>query len=88
MKIVVQRVSEASVVIDSSKIVSIQKGLLVLLGIVDDDNKDDIDWLCNKILNLRIFPDENGVMNMSIVDFGGDIIVVRQVPKKVIGQVI
>ncbi|WP_339752376.1 D-aminoacyl-tRNA deacylase [uncultured Winogradskyella sp.] len=78
MKIVVQRVSEASVVIDSSKIVSIQKGLLVLLGIVDDDNKDDIDWLCNKILNLRIFPDENGVMNMSIVDFGGDIIVVSQ----------
>jgi len=78
MKIVIQRVSEASVVIDNSEVASIKKGLLVLLGIVNEDTKEDIDWLCNKIANLRIFTDENGVMNRSLKDSEGDIILVSQ----------
>ncbi len=78
MKVVIQRVSEASVVIDESKVASIQKGLLVLLGVVNDDTQDDIDWLCKKILNLRIFPDDRDVMNLSLIDSGGDIILVSQ----------
>jgi len=78
MKIVIQRVSEASVVIDNSEVASIKKGLLILLGIVNDDTQDDIDWLCKKILNLRIFPDENDVMNTSLLDAKGDIILVSQ----------
>ena len=78
MKVVIQRVSEASVVIDDSKVASIQKGLLVLLGVVNDDTQDDIDWLCKKILNLRIFPDDRDVMNLSLIDSGGDIILVSQ----------
>lgn len=78
MKVVIQRVSEASVVIDESKVASIQKGLLVLLGVVNDDTQDDIDWLCNKILNLRIFPDARDVMNLSLIDSGGDVILVSQ----------
>ncbi|EDP72306.1 D-tyrosyl-tRNA deacylase [Flavobacteriales bacterium ALC-1] len=78
MKVVIQRVSEASVVIDNAKVAFIQKGLLVLLGIVNEDNQDDIDWLCKKIVNLRIFPDENGVMNTSLLDAEGDVIVVSQ----------
>jgi D-tyrosyl-tRNA(Tyr) deacylase len=78
MKIVVQRVSEASVIIDNSEVASIKTGLLVLLGIVDEDNQDDIDWLCKKILNLRIFPDANDVMNTSLLDADGNIIVVSQ----------
>ncbi len=78
MKIVIQRVSEASVVINQKQIASIEHGLLILLGIVDEDTQEDIDWLCNKIVNLRIFPDENGVMNTSLLDAGGNIIVVSQ----------
>jgi len=78
MKIVIQRVSEASVVIDNFEVASIKKGLLILLGIVNEDTKEDIDWLCNKIANLRIFPDENGVMNRSLKDSDGDIILVSQ----------
>ena len=78
MKIVIQRVSEASVVIDRSEVASINNGLLILLGIVNDDTKDDINWLCNKIVNLRIFPDDNGVMNTSLIDSGGDVILVSQ----------
>ena len=78
MKVVIQRVSEASVVIDDSEVASIQKGLLVLLGIVNDDTQEDIDWLCNKILNLRIFPDDRVVMNLSLRDSGGDVILVSQ----------
>ncbi len=78
MKVVIQRVSESSVTIEGSKVASIGNGLLVLLGIVNEDNQDDINWLCNKILNLRIFGDENGVMNLSLLDSGGDIIVVSQ----------
>lgn len=78
MKVVIQRVSEASVVIDKQSVASIKNGLLILVGIVNEDAIEDIDWLCKKIINLRIFPDENMVMNRSILDVGGDIIVVSQ----------
>ncbi|WP_243470932.1 D-aminoacyl-tRNA deacylase [Winogradskyella sp. MH6] len=78
MKIVIQRVSEASVVINKKEVASIEEGLLVLLGIVNEDTQDDIDWLCNKIVNLRVFQDENGVMNESLLGAVGEIIVVSQ----------
>lgn len=78
MRVVLQRVSEASVTIDNKEVASIKKGILVLFGIVDDDSMADIDWLCKKIVNLRIFPDDNGVMNRSIAEVNGDIIVVSQ----------
>ncbi|MCB0399494.1 MAG: D-tyrosyl-tRNA(Tyr) deacylase [Winogradskyella sp.] len=78
MRVVIQRVSEASVVIDNTTVASIKKGMLILLGIVDEDTQEDIDWLSNKIVNLRIFPDENGVMNTSLKDADGDVIVVSQ----------
>ena len=78
MKVVIQRVSEALVVIENIQVASIKEGLLILLGIVNEDDQDDIDWLCNKIINIRIFPDKNDVMNTSILDSGGDIIVVSQ----------
>jgi len=78
MKVVIQRVSKCSVISDGIKTADIGWGLLVLVGIIDDDTKDDIDWLVNKIVNLRIFPDEEGVMNKSVLEFGGDIIVVSQ----------
>ena len=68
MRTVLQRVSKASVTVDGKVISSIENGLLVLLGIEDADNKDDIDWLTNKVLNLRIFNDEDGVMNRSVTD--------------------
>ncbi|MCA0154294.1 D-aminoacyl-tRNA deacylase [Winogradskyella vincentii] len=78
MRVVVQRVSEASVIIQNEEVASIGNGLLVLLGVVNEDSAEDIDWLCKKIVNLRIFPDEKGVMNTSILDADGDIIVVSQ----------
>lgn len=78
MKVIIQRVSEASVVIDKKEVASIKKGLLVLLGIVNEDAQEDIDWLCKKIVNLRIFPDENEVMNTSLLDVEGDVILVSQ----------
>ncbi|MDB9782422.1 D-aminoacyl-tRNA deacylase [Winogradskyella sp.] len=78
MKIVIQRVSEASVVIDNKKVASIAKGLLVLLGIEDSDTTQDVNWLCRKIANLRIFSDKEGVMNASINDVNGDVILVSQ----------
>jgi D-tyrosyl-tRNA(Tyr) deacylase len=78
MKTVIQRVSSASVTIDSEIVADIQKGLLVLVGIEDADGKEDIDWLCQKIVNLRIFGDENDVMNLSVKDIDGDVIVVSQ----------
>ena len=78
MKIVIQRVSSASVTIDSKIVANIQKGLLVLVGIEYADTKDDINWLCQKIANLRIFGDENEVMNLSVKDIDGEIIVVSQ----------
>lgn len=78
MKTVIQRVSSASVTIDSKIVADIQKGLLVLVGMEDADNQDDIEWLASKIANLRIFGDENEVMNLSIKDIEGEIIVVSQ----------
>jgi len=78
MKAVIQRVSKSSVTIEGNTVASIGYGLLILLGIVDDDSKDDISWLSNKIVNLRIFGDENDVMNKSVIDINGDIIVVSQ----------
>ena len=78
MKIVVQRVSQADVTIDGTLYNSIGSGLLVLLGIEAADGNNDIDWLVNKIAGLRIFDDENGVMNLSINDIGGEIMVISQ----------
>ena len=78
MKAIIQRVSQASVTIDSKIVAEIQNGLLILVGIEDSDNQDDINWLSPKILNLRIFADENQVMNLSVKDVNGNIIVVSQ----------
>ena len=78
MKVVIQRVTSASVTIDSKIVADIKKGLLVLVGIEDADKQEDINWLCQKIANLRIFGDENEVMNLSVKDINGDIIVVSQ----------
>ncbi|PWB24031.1 D-aminoacyl-tRNA deacylase [Flavobacterium sp. HTF] len=78
MRIVLQRVSEASVTVDDKKVADIQKGLLVLVGIEDVDTQEDIDWLAGKIIKMRIFGDENDVMNCSVQDIDGDIIVVSQ----------
>ena len=78
MKTVIQRVSSASVSIDSKIVADIQKGLLVLVGIEDSDTQEDIAWLCQKISNLRIFGDENDVMSLSLKDIDGDVIVVSQ----------
>lgn len=78
MRIVIQRVSRASVTIADHVKSKIGKGYLILLGIEAADTTDDIDWLVKKIIGLRVFDDENGVMNLSIMDTGGDIIVVSQ----------
>jgi D-aminoacyl-tRNA deacylase len=78
MKVVIQRVSKASVTINEIKVASIENGLLVLVGIVDEDLQEDIDFLVRKISNLRIFNDENEVMNKSLIDIQGDVIVVSQ----------
>lgn len=78
MRTVIQRVARASVMVDGAMVSSIGSGLLVLLGIEDADGTDDIDWLAQKIANLRIFNDEAGVMNLSVMDTRGDVIVVSQ----------
>jgi D-tyrosyl-tRNA(Tyr) deacylase len=78
MRAVIQRVTHASVTIDDKVNSSIDQGLLVLLGIEDVDNQEDIEWLSGKIINLRIFNDENGVMNVSVKENGGDILLVSQ----------
>ncbi|MCD9576861.1 D-aminoacyl-tRNA deacylase [Flavobacterium soyae] len=78
MKVVVQRVSEASVTVDGQKTADIKKGLLVLVGIEDADTQEDIDWLTGKIIKMRIFGDENDIMNCSVQDVDGEIIVVSQ----------
>ena len=78
MRVVIQRVKEASVAIAGRTKSQIRQGLLVLLGIEDADTQEDIDWLCRKIVALRIFDDAEGVMNRNILDAGGDIIVVSQ----------
>ncbi|SOU87341.1 D-aminoacyl-tRNA deacylase [Tenacibaculum dicentrarchi] len=78
MKAVVQRVSKASVTIEGEKVADIQNGLLILVGITDDDDTEDINWLSKKITNLRIFNDENQMMNQSLIDIKEDAIIVSQ----------
>lgn len=78
MRIVIQRVSEAAVRVDGNITGSIGKGLLVLVGIEDADTKEDIEWLSNKIVNIRIFDDADGVMNLSVKDIDGGILLVSQ----------
>ena len=78
MRAVIQRVSQASVTINNNIRSSIGKGLLVLAGIEDADGTEDLEWLSWKIVNLRIFNDENGIMNVSVKDDGGDILLVSQ----------
>lgn len=78
MKVVIQRVKYASVTINNAIKSSINEGLLVLLGITDDDSHEDAQWLIKKICNLRIFDDDKGVMNLSIKDTGGNILAISQ----------
>ncbi len=78
MRVVIQRVTEASVTVDETVTGFINKGLLVLQGIEDADTQEDIVWLSNKVCNLRIFNDENGVMNKSILDIDGELLLVSQ----------
>lgn len=78
MRAVIQRVSRASITVGNNVISAIENGLLVLLGIEDADGKEDIEWLSKKITNLRIFNDDEGIMNRSILDVDGNIIVVSQ----------
>jgi len=78
MKVVIQRVSTANVVIEGEKVADIENGLLVLLGIETEDNANEIEWLCKKIVQMRIFSDAEGKMNNSVIDINGEIIVVSQ----------
>ena len=78
MRTVIQRVQHCSVTIDGQLKSNIGNGVLVLVGIEDRDTQEDIEWLCKKIANLRIFDDENGVMNRSVIDTGGEVMVVSQ----------
>lgn len=78
MRIVIQRVSQASVKVGAGIVSEIGKGLLILVGIEDEDTQEDIDWLTAKITQLRIFDDENGVMNLSVKDIKGEILIVSQ----------
>lgn len=78
MRVVIQRVSKASVTINKAIKSSIGSGLLILLGIESNDTQEDIDWLCGKISRLRIFSDKNGIMNLSVADVDGEILVVSQ----------
>jgi D-tyrosyl-tRNA(Tyr) deacylase len=78
MRLVIQRVTEASVVVEGAVIGAIQKGLMILVGIEDADTQEDIDWLAGKATNLRIFDDAEGVMNLSVKDIGGDILLISQ----------
>ena len=78
MRTVIQRVQHCSVTIDGQLKSNIGNGMLVLVGIEDRDTQEDIEWLCKKIANLRIFDDENGVMNRSVIDTGGEVMVFSQ----------
>ena len=78
MRVVIQRVSRASVTIEGTTRSSIQHGFLILLGICDEDTMEDVDWLVHKIAGLRVFDDENHVMNRSILDIDGEILVISQ----------
>tara|TARA_R110000868_G_scaffold52221_3_gene165210 strand:- start:9830 stop:10282 length:453 start_codon:yes stop_codon:yes gene_type:complete len=78
VRVVIQRVSKASVTVDNKRIAKIKEGLLLFLGIENSDTLEDIEWLSRKIVNLRIFNDDDGVMNKSLLDLNGDAIVVSQ----------
>lgn len=78
MKVIVQRVSKASVRVENKVVGEIKQGLMVLVGFTDDDNEDKIKWMINKILNLRIFDDSNGIMNLSVKDINGSILSISQ----------
>lgn len=78
MRIIIQKVTKASVRVEDKIISSIEKGLLVLVGIEDADTDEDIDWLIKKLLQLRIFNDKNGVMNLSVQDIDGEVLIVSQ----------
>ena len=78
MRAVIQRVSHSNVTIEGKQVATIGHGLLILLGVIDDDTEADIQWLSKKIANLRIFPDDEGVMNKSVIDADGEAIVVSQ----------
>tara|TARA_B100001027_G_scaffold53983_1_gene36198 strand:+ start:4055 stop:4507 length:453 start_codon:yes stop_codon:yes gene_type:complete len=78
MKLVIQRVKESSVEIDNKIKAEIEKGFLVFIGISKEDNKSDVEWLVNKVLNIRIFDDSDGVMNKSIIDIKGEILIISQ----------
>ena len=78
MRVLVQRVSEASVVVENEIRSEIGSGVLILLGIENEDNQEDVDWLCAKIAKLRIFPDAEGIMNFSLMDTKGEALVVSQ----------
>lgn len=78
MRVVIQRVANASVTVEGQITGAIERGLLVLMGIEDADTREDLEWLSGKMVNLRIFDDENGVMNKSVLDIGGGILLVSQ----------
>lgn len=78
MRVLIQRVKRASVTVDGELISEIAQGLLILVGICDEDNHEDIEWLTKKISNIRLFDDENGVMNLSLMDIDGELLAVSQ----------
>lgn len=78
MRALLQRVSEASVVVDGTEIGAIEKGLLVLLGVEPADTEEDADWICGKIARMRLFPDSEGVMNRNVMEAGGQFLVISQ----------
>ncbi len=78
MRVVAQRVSRAEVVVEGESVGKIGRGLMLLLGVEDDDREEDVKWLAQKVVNMRIFDDEAGVMNLSVQDVGGEILVVSQ----------
>ena len=82
MRAVIQRVSRASVSVNMKIKSKIEVGLLILLGIEEHDDDNDIEWLCNKLVNLRIFNDSNDVMNLSVLDVGGNILVIKNKKRK------
>ncbi len=78
MRVVIQRVNRASVAIDQNIRAEIKQGLLILVGIEESDNSQDVDWMCSKIAKLRVFDDKQGVMNLSIMDVSGEILSISQ----------
>jgi D-aminoacyl-tRNA deacylase len=78
MRVVIQRVTQSSVTIEGKIHAEISQGLMILLGIEETDTKEDIEWLCGKIARLRIFDDPNGIMNLSITDIGGEVLLISQ----------